>query len=262
MIPAGFAGVEAQLWLWMLAMVRPGAAFLAAPVFSAPSVPVQLRLIIALAIGIPALSAADFVLPAGGLATIEGFMLILGEVLAGLALGFAVQIGFSAALVAGETISNAMGLGFSSMVDPASGQSSPALGQFLTILGTFLFLAVNGHLALAVTITESYRALPPGNAWMTADSINGLVLFGGTLFAAGLSIALPVSFAIILVQVVMGMLSRSAPALNLFAVGLPAALLAGLVLLAMAAPVIGEGILATIRMGLDEASRLALGGGA
>lgn len=261
MMPAGFAAVETQLWLWMVAMIRPGAAFLAAPVFSAPSVPVQLRLVIALAIGIPALSATNFVLPEGGIATIEGFMLVLGEVLAGLALGFAVQIGFSAALVAGETISNAMGLGFSSMVDPASGQSSPALGQFLSILGTFLFLSVGGHLALAATVVESYRALPPGNAWMPAESINGLVLFGGTLFAAGLSIALPVGFAIILVQVVMGMLSRSAPALNLFAVGLPAALLAGLVLLAIAAPVIGEGILAVIQMGLEEARRLALEGG-
>lgn len=260
MMPAGYAAVEAQLWLWMVAMIRPGAAFLAAPVFSAPSVPIQLRLVIALAIGIPALSATNFVLPHGGIGTIEGFMLVLGEVLAGLALGFAVQIGFSAALVAGETISNAMGLGFSSMIDPSSGQSSPALGQFLSILGTFLFLSVGGHLALAATIVESYRALPPGNAWMPAESINGLVLFGGTLFAAGLSIALPVGFAIILVQVVMGMLSRSAPALNLFAVGLPAALLAGLVLLAIAAPVIGEGILAVIQMGLEESRRLALGG--
>lgn len=260
MIPAGFQGVEAQLWIWMVAMIRPGAAFLAAPVFSAPSVPVQLRLIIALAIGIPALSAADFVLPADGLATIEGFMLVLGEVLAGLAMGFAVQIGFSAALVAGEVISNAMGLGFSSMIDPASGQSSPALGQFLSVLGTFLFLAIGGHLMLAATIFESYRALPPGNAWLAQDSINGIVLFGGTLFAAGLSIALPVGFAIILVQVVMGVLARSAPALNLFAVGLPAALLAGLVLLAIAAPVIGEGIIGVIQLGLEEARRVALGG--
>ena len=259
MIPAGFQGVEAQLWLWMVAMIRPGAAFVAAPVFGAPSVPVQLRLVIALAIGIPALSAADFVLPQGGLATIEGFMLVASEVLAGLALGFAVQIGFSSALVAGEVISNAMGLGFSAMVDPASGQSSPAVGQFLSVLGTFLFLSIGGHLMLAATIMESYRALPPGDAWMSAESINGLVLFGGTLFAAGLSIALPVGFAIILVQLVMGVLSRSAPALNLFAVGLPAALLAGLVLLAIAAPVIGEGVIAVIQSGLEEARRLALG---
>jgi flagellar biosynthesis protein FliR len=96
MIPEGFVGVEAQLWLWMVAMIRPGAAFLAAPIFGAAFVPVQIRLILALAIGIPALSVTDLVLPADGLVTVEGFFLILGEVMAGLALGFAVQIGFAA----------------------------------------------------------------------------------------------------------------------------------------------------------------------
>lgn len=260
MIPAGFAGVEAQLWLWMLAMIRPGAAFLVAPIFGASFVPVQLRLIVALAIGIPALNAVNFVMPPDGLASITGFMLIGGEVLAGLAIGFAVQIGFSAAMLAGETVSNAMGLGFAGMMDPSTGQHNPMLGQFLTILATFLFLAIGGHLALAATIVESYRALPPGDAWMSADSIRGLVFFGGVLFAAGLSIALPVGFAIILVQVVMAVLARSAPQLNLFSVGLPAALLAGIVLLAISAPVMGEAIIAVLQQGLEESRRIALGG--
>jgi flagellar biosynthetic protein FliR len=243
----------------MVAMIRPGAAFLAAPVFGASFVPVQLRLVIALAIGIPAVGAANFVLPTEGLASIEGVLLVGGEVLAGLAIGFAVQIGFSAAILAGETISNAMGLGFAGMVDPASGQQNPMLGQFLSILATFLFLAIGGHLALAATIVESYRALPPGDAWLSSESISGLVFFGGVLFAAGLSIALPVGFAIILVQMVMGMLARSAPQLNLFSVGLPAALLAGIVLLAIAAPVMGESIIAVLQQGLEESRRIALG---
>lgn len=259
MIPAGFAGVEAHLWLWMVAMIRPGAAFLAAPVFGASFVPVQLRLIIALAIGIPALSATNFVLPAEGLASIEGILMVGGEVMVGLAIGFAVQIGFSAAVLAGETIGNAMGLGFASMMDPASGQQNPMLAQFLTILATFLFLAIGGHLALAATIVESYRALPPGEAWLSAESIRGLVLFGGVLFAAGLSIALPVGFAILLVQIVMAMLARSAPQLNLFSVGMPAALLAGIVLLAIAAPVMSEAITGVLHQGLQESRRIALG---
>lgn len=259
-MPGGFAGLEAQLWIWLVAMIRPGAAFIAAPIFGAPYVPMQLRLIISLAIGIPAMAATEFQLPLDGIASIEGFMLVAGEVLAGLALGFAVQIGFAAALVAGETIGNAMGLGFAGMVDPTSGQAAPAVGQLLSILATFLFLGTGGHLALAATVVESYRALPPGNAWMSGDSLMGLVLFGGTLFAAGLSIALPVGSALVLVQIVMGVLSRSAPTLNLFSVGLPAALLAGLVLLAIASPVMGEAILGAISAGLDMSRNLAGGG--
>lgn len=259
MIPQGFAGVETQLWIWMVAMIRPGAAFLAAPIFGAPQVPVQVRLIISLAVGIPALAVVPFVLPADGLASIAGFALIVGEVLAGLALGFAVQIGFSAALLAGETIGNAMGLGFASMIDPTSGAQSQALGQFLIVLGTFLFLAMGGHLLLAMIVFESYRALPPGEAWLRYDALAGLVRFGGTVFAAGLAIALPVGFAVVLVQLVMGMLARSAPALNLFSVGLPAALLAGLVLMAFAAPSMAEAITRALTAALEYSRTLSLG---
>ena len=257
MLPAGLAGLEAQLWVFLVAMIRPGAAFLAAPVFGAQNIPVQVRLIISLAVGIPAIQQVPFDLPAAGIVTVAGFMLVAGEVIAGLALGFAVQLGYSAAMMAGEVIGNAMGIGFAQMVDPQSGASSPALGQFLSILGTFLFLAMNGHLALATIIVDSYHSLPPGQAWMGQGQMRDVVMFGGDMFAAGMAIALPVGFALILVQVVMAMLARSAPAMNLFSVGMPATILAGVVLLAIAAPAIGDGIATSIERGLDLARSLA-----
>jgi len=256
-LPAGLAGLEAQLWLFLVAMIRPGAAFLAAPVFGAQNIPVQVRLIVSLAVGIPAIQQVPFDLPAAGLVTVAGFMLVAGEVIAGLALGFAVQLGYSAAMMAGEVIGNAMGIGFANMVDPQSGASSTALGQFLSILGTFLFLAMNGHLALATIIVDSYHSLPPGQAWMGQGQMRDVVMFGGDMFAAGMAIALPVGFALILVQVVMAMLARSAPAMNLFSVGMPATILAGVVLLAIAAPAIGDGIATSIERGLDLARSLA-----
>jgi len=253
MLPGGLVAIEANLWIFLVAMIRPGAAFLAAPVFSAQNVPVQVRLIISLAVGIPALSQTPFELPPGGIATISGFILVAGEVIAGLALGFAVQLGFSAA--------NSMGLGFAQMVDPQSGASTPAVGQFLSILGTFLFLAMDGHLMLATIIVDSYRSLPPGQAWLGQGSLHDVFAFGGDMFAAGMAIALPVGFALILVQVVMAMLARSAPAMNLFSVGLPATILAGVILLAIAAPAIGDGIATSIERGLALSRHLATGHG-
>ena len=71
--------------------------------------------------------------------------------------------------------------------------------------------------------------------------------------------ALPIQRKSFVVQIIMGMLSRTAPALNLFAVGFPAALLAGMVLLAIAAPIIGEGLVAAMQAGLEESRRIALG---
>src|SRR3546814_9414328 len=81
----GFANVEVQLWIWLIAMIRPGAAFIAAPVFGAPAVPLQLRLILSLALGMAALNSVHIVLPADGVASFQGVMLVAGEVLAGLA---------------------------------------------------------------------------------------------------------------------------------------------------------------------------------
>lgn len=259
MIPVGLQNVEGQLLIWMVAMIRPGAAFIAAPMFGANVVPVQLRLVLALAVGIPSAAMANMALPAQGMISIPGFFMILSEVVAGLALGFVIQIAFAAALVAGEAISNAMGLGFASMADPASGQASPAVGQFLSMLTMFLFLAADGHLALISIIAESYRTLPPGTAWLSFSAIGSIVEFGGLAFSAGLSIALPVGFALVLVQLIMAMIARSAPTLNLFAVGMPAALMAGIALLGISLPIMADTISHALRLALDHAQ--IIGGG-
>lgn len=259
MIAPGFAGVEAQLWLWLFAMIRPGAALIAAPILGAAAVPLQLRIILALAIGIAAMNSVTFTLPEGGLATVSGLAMVAGEVIAGLALGFALQIGYAAAFIAGETIANAMGLGFSSMVDPLTGSSTAVVGQFLSLVATFLLLVMDGHLMLIRFVIDSYVALPPGGGLMPAGAFESIAAFGSAMFSAGATIALPVTFTLILVQLVMAMLARTAPSLNLFAVGMPAALLAGLVLLAIGAPVMGEAIEDALRASLGLAQMLAGG---
>jgi len=257
MIAPGFAGVEAQLWLWLIAMIRPGAAFFAAPVFGANAVPVQLRIILSLAVGMAALNSVHFELPPGGVASVAGIALVASEIVAGVALGFSVQMGYTAAFLGGETIANTMGLGFASMVDPQSGASTGAVGQFLSIVATFIFLSMDGHLLLIRYIVASYQALPPGSGLMPAEGFRAIAMFGGTMLAAGVTVALPVAFTLILVQLVMGMLARAAPSLNLFAVGMPATLLAGLVLLAVAAPVMGEAIGQALNQALDLSRQIA-----
>jgi flagellar biosynthetic protein FliR len=259
MIAPGFTGVETQLWIWLIAMIRPGAAFIAAPVFGAPAVPLQLRLILSLALGLAALNSVTITLPHDGVASFEGVMMVAGEVLAGLALGFAVQIGYAAAFVAGETIGNAMGLNFAAMIDPSSGQSTQVLGTFLSVLATFLLLGMDGHLLLASFVVQSYQALPPGAGILSNDTVWRLVTFGGSLLGAGVTVALPVGFALVLVQIIMGMLARAAPSLNLFAVGMPVAMMAGIILLAIAAPIMAEGITVSLKAGLEEAQSIAEG---
>lgn len=257
MDPADIPNIEAMLQLWMVAMLRPGAAFLAAPVFGATNVPVQLRLVIALAVGLPAIEASGMTLPPEGLVSVGGIVFVIAEVLIGLAIGFVLQMGLAAALIAGEVISNAMGLGFASMADPMSGRMSSAIGQFLSMLATALFLAADGHLLLAEIIVQSYVALPPGGGFMSYKALSGVLEFGSLMFAAGVAIAMPVGFVLLLVQVIMGVIGRSAPALNLFAVGIPATLLAGVVLLGIGTPIMAETVARAISDALDVARSLA-----
>ena len=97
---------------------------------------------------------------------------VAAEAMVGLALGFVLQIAFAAPLIAGEIIGGAMGIGFANMIDPNSGRSSPAIGQFLSILLTLLFLSLDGHLVLVDMILRSYQAMPPGATRATPVQVN------------------------------------------------------------------------------------------
>ena len=249
--------IEPQLWALMFAMVRIGAAFIAAPVFSAVSVPLPARIALTGAIGVLVLGVAPIQAPPE-IFSINTFLAVAAEALIGLALGFVLQIAFAAPLIASEVIGMSMGLGFATAMDPQNATASPALGQFLSILLTLLFLSVDGHLVLVELVVRSYEVMPPG-AWISPERLLGIAMFGGYAFLAGLLLALPVGFLLMCLNVVVGMLSRAAPALNLFAVGLPASLAVGVVAILLALPAMGDYLLVIVREALDAAPRLVLG---
>ncbi|MCW4462515.1 flagellar biosynthetic protein FliR [Sphingomonas sp. BT-65] len=250
--------IEPQLWALLFTMVRVGAAFVAAPVFGAVSVPMNVRILLTAAIGILSMNAVPIEAP-GEIFALATFLAVAAEVLVGLALGFILQIAFAAPLVASEVIGVSMGLSFATAINPQTGASTPALGQFLTILLTLLFLAVDGHLVLVELVVRSYELLPPGQAWLTPGKLQNIALFGGYAFLAGLLLALPVGFLLLCLNIVVGMLSRSAPALNLFAIGIPASLAMGVLALLVGMPAMGDYMLVIVREALDAAQTLVLG---
>lgn len=250
--------IEPQLWALVFVMVRVGAAFVAAPVFGSVSLPLTVRVALAGAIGVLVMGSHAIVPPAS-IFSVATVLSVVAEALVGLALGFVLQIAFAAPLVAAEIIGGSMGIGFAASVDPQNGHSSPALGQFFSVMLTLLFLSMNGHLILVDMVVRSYDALPPGAAWLGAERLKGIAFFGGYAFLAGLLLALPVGFLLLCVNLVMGMLSRAAPALNLFSIGLPASLAAGVVALAIAFPAMGDYMLVIVREGLAATQNLVFG---
>jgi flagellar biosynthetic protein FliR len=251
--------IEPQLWAMIFVMIRVGAAFIAAPVFSNVSVPLTVRVALSGAIAVLVLGTTPVQTPQSVFA-LATFVAVAAEALVGLALGFVLQIAFAAPLVAGEIIGGSMGIGFANMIDPNSGRSSPAIGQFLSIMMTLLFLSLDGHLVLVDLVVRSYRALPPGASWLAAGQLRDIALFGGYAFLAGLLLALPVGFLLLCLNLVMGMVSRSAPSLNLFAVGLPVSLAVGVLSLAIALPAMGDYMQVILREGLAAAQSLVFAG--
>jgi flagellar biosynthetic protein FliR len=250
--------IEPQIWALVFVMVRIGAAFVTAPVFGAVSIPLTVRVSAAGAIAFLVLGTHPIVPPTQVFA-VTTILSVVSEALVGLSIGFILQTAFAAPLVASELIGSSMGIGFANTIDPQNGRSSPALGQFFTIMLTLLFLSVDGHLVLVEMLVKSYDTLPPGAAWLDAGHLKNIALFGGYTFLAGLLLALPVGFLLLCLNIVVGMMSRAAPSLNLFAVGLPASLAVGVVALAIAFPAMGDYMLVIIRESLAAAQNLVLG---
>jgi len=249
--------IEPQLWALVFVMIRIGAAFVVAPVFGAVAIPLPVRISISAAIGFLVLMVHP-VQPPSQIFAVATFLAVAAEALVGLALGFVLQVAFSAPLIASELIGGSMGIGFATAIDPQNGRASPALGQFMSIMLTLLFLSMDGHLVLVEMLVKSYDVLPPGT-WLAAERLKDIAFFGGYAFLAGLLLALPVGFLLLCLNLIVGMLSRAAPALNLFAIGLPASLATGVIALAVAFPAVGDYMLGSVRESRAATQSLVLG---
>ena len=120
-----------------------------------------------------------------------------------------------------------MGLGFAMAVDPQNGVQVPVLSQLYIILATLLFLALDGHLLLISAVVESYQLIPIGVSGIPEASLSAVVSLGTIVFAGGILLALPALTALLLINIAFGIVTRSAPQLNIFAVGFLVTILAG-----------------------------------
>lgn len=219
-------------YFWPL--LRVGAMLMVAPFFGSSMVPARVRLALGLAVTwalYPLLPAAPAVDPA----SVAGIAIAANQLLLGVAMGLILQLAFAALTVGAHNLAMTMGLGFAQFIDP-DGIPSVVLNQFFMLLGTLLFLALNGHQLAIMVLKESFDTLPVGAPGPMSGGALDLVLWGGRMFAGGLLIALPAVLAITVVNLAFGVMSRAAPQFNVFGVLFPITLLAGFIVLAMTLP--------------------------
>jgi flagellar biosynthetic protein FliR len=230
-----FAVDPAMLTGYLLALVRSAAWVFVTPPFGTRALPIQVKLGFAAALAIalgPKLGVQEVpleVVPLLGAAVLQAG--------AGLALGFIGVLLFASFQAAGALVDVFSGFNMAQIFDPQSNVSTSLFGRFYNLVATTLLFATNGHLLLVRGFLESFDAAPLTT--LSLEGIGELVTHDlGRFFLAAVEIALPLLAALFLAEVALGLLSRAAPAMNVFVLGMPLKILLTLSLAGLAVPLL------------------------
>ncbi|KQW65726.1 flagellar biosynthetic protein FliR [Methylibium sp. Root1272] len=233
---------EAQLTAWLSPMVWPFlrvlALFISAPVLSMRSVPVRVKVALAFFITVAAQASLP-PMPVIALDSAQAFEAVVQQLVIGLALGFSARIVMAGIEFAGEMIGLQMGLNFAAFFDPISASQSTAVSRFFGTSAAWLFVVMNGHLLLTAAVIQSFHAFPvaaPEAAPLAFLSSLQPQLWGAEVFRLGLWIALPIITMLLFMNLVLGLISRVASQINIFAIGFPITLGVGLVGITLTLP--------------------------
>ncbi|KMT64910.1 flagellar biosynthetic protein FliR [Catenovulum maritimum] len=220
-----------QIMQWladiMLPFVRISALLVTMIGFSGKTVSTKVKSLLAVLIALliaPTIPSSGF----NELFSLQGFLLVMQQILIGVTIGFLSQIFLNTFVMVGQTIAIQTGLGFATLVDPVNGINTAAIGQFYVILATLVFWAIDGHLMMIKMIALSFEAMPINSGWLTPDQIYKVIDWGKWLFIATITMALTPITAMLAVTLTFGIMTKAAPQLNIFSIGFPITQLTGL----------------------------------
>lgn len=250
---------SAQLDGWIVMIVWPLSRILAliasAPITGNKQFPISAKIGFAVMLTLlvaPLLPAASVSDPASGAA----LLLLIREVLIGLAMGLAMRVVFAGVSMAGDIIGLQMGLGFAQFYDPINQTHVPVTGQFLGLIATLVFLSVNGHLMMIATLVESFQTAPADTPVLANNALL-LAQWGGTIMRTALLLSLPLIAVLLITNIALGVLSRAAAQLNLFAIGFPVTLGIGFIALLITLPAMVPVLEKLFHEGLQTMQRVA-----
>lgn len=245
---------EAQLAAWVSPIFWPFlrvlAVFTTAPVFSMRAIPVRAKVALAFFVAL-ATQASLPDMPVIGFDDPQVMGVVVQQVGVGLAIGFAIRLVFSAVELAGEVVGFQMGLNFAAFFDPTINAQSSAVARFFGQMTSLLFLAMNGHLMVLMAITRSFHSFPLDQNFLETLKQMKLQRLGADLFASALWIALPMIGMLMFANLAMGIISRIAPQMNIFAVGFPITLVVGLIGITVTLPMLDQPFMALMERAVE-----------
>lgn len=247
------ADVVERFYTFLWPMLRISALLISAPIFSLRALNLRIRIL--LGISLTWLVYPLHKWPKIDPVSAAGIIEIFNQISIGLLMGLTLQIVTAAILLAGQSVSNAMGLSIANMIDPNLG-NVPVIAQFLLILSTLIFIGLGGHAILLGLVIESFTTMPIGKQLLSQAAWVHFVLWSSMIFLGALLIALPIMVALLFINIGLGVATRAAPSLNIFSVGFPAMIVAGFVVLMIALPSIGNRIQWLWLQGFDQVRSL------
>ncbi|MES2948387.1 MAG: flagellar biosynthetic protein FliR [Pseudomonadota bacterium] len=245
---------EAQLAAWISPIfwpfLRTLAVFTTAPVFSSRAIPIRAKVALAFFVAL-ATQASLPNMPVVGFNDPQALAVAIQQVGVGLAIGFAVRVVFAAVELAGEVVGFQMGLNFAAFFDPTIGAQSSAVARFFGQMTSLLFLAMNGHLMVLFAITRSFHSFPMDQNFLQTLAQMKLQRLGSDLFASALWIALPMVGMLMFANLALGIVSRVAPQMNIFAVGFPITLVVGLIGIAVTLPMLDQPFMVLLERSIE-----------
>ena len=223
--------------VFLLMLTRCSGIFMIAPFFGSLNIPVTIRAAAAFAFTLVLFPVVDGLGTVAAPPSVWAFAgSVLAELFIGWLVGFVAYVCFSAIHMAGKVMDMQVGFAVVNVMDPTSGQQIPLIGSLLYNLGIIVFLVTNGHHVIITALAESFRMVPLAAMQPNLSLTMLLVDFTNGIFVTGMKIAMPVTFAILLVNVALGILARTMPQMNTFVVGIPLQLMVGVGVLSMLLP--------------------------
>lgn len=218
----------------VLMAARLGGLLLVAPMFAARAVPTRVRIGILVALSVA-------LHPVAGPASVTQALTpvsLLTETVIGLIVGLGAAIFIAGAETAGEWAAVQMGLAGATTVNPLSTESTPVLGNFLSMTAIALLLAVDGHIVMIEAVVATTDLIPLGGEFSSAGAQHTVGVLGVNLFLTGLRFAAPVVAVLLVVNVGLGILARTSPQLNLLMVAFPVQIGLGLLAFVLGLPLL------------------------
>jgi len=228
-----------QLALFFLVLVRIIAFFISGPVFSLPNIPATVKVGLSFLV---AVTVFPLIGPEYG-ASLDGWEYIFAlvrETLVGLAIGYTASLLLVAVVYAGSLMDMHIGFFMSQIFDPLSGSMAGILSRFMYLLGMAALLAFNGHHLMIAALVKSFQLVPLNTAQVNGASAQFLIQVFAQMLSIGVQIAAPLVAVMLIIDVTMGLIARTAPQINVFMLGFPIKITAGLITLSVMVPVLAR----------------------